>query len=59
MTGFILTGWDTQEFTANGVLGAFTLGSDLIFDPSDALFTTWDSTGSVSIAGVSFRLYSC
>ncbi len=53
-TGFSLTGWDTQSFTADGVLGAFTIGSDLVFNPGGASFTSWDTTGSVSIAGVSF-----
>jgi hypothetical protein len=50
---FGLTGWETQEFTAYGVLGAFTLGSDLVFDPMNADFTSWDSTVAVSIAGLS------
>lgn len=54
-TGFELDGWTTQEFTANGVLGAFTVGSDLVFDPTGPSFTYWDTTGSVSIAGVSFN----
>ncbi len=51
-TGFALTGWKTQKFTANGALGAFTLGSTLVFDPTGPSFTKWDSTGKVSIAGV-------
>ncbi len=54
LTKFSLTGWTKQEFTADGVLGAFTIGSDLKFNPSTAAFTSWDTTGSVSIAGVSF-----
>lgn len=53
-TGFDLSGWTTQSFTADGVLGAFTIGSTLIFSPSGAAFVSWDSTGSVSIAGVAF-----
>ncbi len=53
-TGFTLGGWNTQEFTANGTLGAFTIDSDLVFDPAAASFTKWDTTGSVSIAGVDF-----
>ncbi len=53
-TGFTLGGWNTQEFTANGTLGAFTIDSDLVFDPAGASFTKWDTTGSVSIAGVDF-----
>jgi hypothetical protein len=51
-TGFNLTGWNKQEFTADGTLGAFTISSDLEFDPAAASFTSWDTTGSVSIAGV-------
>ncbi|MCD6136270.1 hypothetical protein J7J63_06145, partial [Candidatus Bipolaricaulota bacterium] len=43
VTGFSLTGWDTQEFTADGVLGAFTIGSDLVFNPGAASFTSWDT----------------
>ena len=54
VTGFALTGWTKQAFSADGVLGAFTIGSDLVFAPATAAFTSWDSTGSVSIAGVSF-----
>jgi len=49
---FGLAGWETQEFTADGVLGAFTFGSVLVFGPSDATFTYWDSTGGVNIAGI-------
>jgi hypothetical protein len=52
-SGFDLNGWSTQSFSADGVLGAFTIGSDLVFSPSGASFTSWDTTGSVSIAGVS------
>ena len=54
VTGFTLDGWDTQAFSAVGVLGAFSIGSDLVFAPVDAEFTSWDTTGSVSIAGVAF-----
>ncbi len=53
-TGFALGGWNTQKFTANGTLGAFTLDSTLVFDPANAAFTSWDTTGKVSIAGVDF-----
>jgi len=55
VTGFDFDGWDTQAFSAVGVLGAFTIGSDLVFAPSTALFTSWDSTVGVSIAGVAFN----
>jgi hypothetical protein len=54
ISGFSLTGWKTQEFTAAGTLGAFTLASDLVFNPAAATFTSWTVNGSVSIAGVSF-----
>jgi len=53
-SGFTLAGWATQEFTANGTLGAFTFASDLVFDPAAATFTDWTVDGSVSIAGVKF-----
>jgi len=48
------TGWIAQSFAATGVLGAFSLTSDLVFAPATAAFTSWDSTASVSIAGVAF-----
>jgi len=48
------TGWTAQSFAADGVLGAFTLDSYLEFSPADALFTAWDTTVAVSIAGVAF-----
>ena len=51
---FALTGWTGQVFTVNGTLGAFTLGSVLVFNPAAATFTSWTTTGSVSIAGVTF-----
>jgi len=51
---FALTGWTGQVFNVNGTLGAFTIGSILTFNPSTALFTSWKTTGSVSIAGVTF-----
>jgi len=54
-TGFTEAGWGTQEFTANGTLGAFTMASDLVFDPGNAAFTSWDTNGSVSIAGVTLN----
>jgi hypothetical protein len=54
ISGFQMTGWKTQEFKVNGTLGAFTLASDLIFNPAAATFTSWTTTGSVSIAGVTF-----
>ena len=53
-TGFKLAGWTTQSFAVDGVLGAFTIGSTLVFAPASAAFTSWDSTVGVSIAGVAF-----
>jgi hypothetical protein len=49
-------GWTGQDFAVDGVLGAFSLGSDLVFSPAlDApAFGSWTTTVSVSIAGVSF-----
>ncbi len=55
VTGFSLTGWTKQTFSANGVLGAFTMDSDLVFAPATAAFTSWDTTGDVSIAGIAFN----
>jgi len=47
-------GWDSQDFTVEGTLGAFTLGSTLEFDPATAAFSEWDVTGGLSLAGVTF-----
>ena len=47
-------GWTDQDFAVAGVLGAFTLTSSLNFDPAIPAFSSWDTTASVSIAGVSF-----
>jgi len=55
VTVFDIDGWDAQSFSAAGVLGAFSIGSDLVFAPATAAFTSWDTTGSVSIAGVAFN----
>jgi len=49
------TGWQGQEFDVNGALGAFSIGSALVFDPATALFDSWEVTGGLSIAGVSFE----
>ncbi len=54
LSTFALTGWTGQVFNVNGTLGAFTLGSVLVFNPAAATFTSWTTTGSVSIAGVTF-----
>jgi hypothetical protein len=48
------TGFVDQVFTVDGVLGAFTLGSTLDFDPVNALFEEWNVVAGVSIAGVTF-----
>jgi len=48
------SGWVGQTFDAAGVLGAFTIGSTLEFDPSIPSFTSWEVVAGVSIAGVSF-----
>jgi hypothetical protein len=50
--GFSAAGWDTVSFTADGVLGAFTIDSDLIFDPGTAAFVSWDNVIGISLAGV-------
>jgi hypothetical protein len=49
---FGLGGWETQVFTVDGVLGAFSFASTLEFDPAVALFELWDSTMGLSIAGI-------
>jgi hypothetical protein len=50
--GFGVGGWETVSFTADGVLGAFSISSEVIFDPQTALFVSWDNTLSISLAGV-------
>jgi len=47
-------GWTGQSFEVGGALGAFTLGSTLVFDPAGATFTSWEVVGGVSLAGVTF-----
>lgn len=47
-------GWTDQDFAVSGVLGAFTLTSALGFDPGVPAFDQWNTTVSVTIAGVSF-----
>jgi hypothetical protein len=49
------TGWQAQSFTADGALGAFTIGSTLVFDPALVAFESWEVTGGLSLAGVSFE----
>jgi hypothetical protein len=55
MTGLTEAGWASQSFGAAGVLGAFSLSSDLDLDPAVG-FIGWTTTGAVSIAGVSFSM---
>jgi hypothetical protein len=47
-------GWEAQEFDVEGTLGAFTLGSALVFDPAAVAFDSWEVTGGLSLAGVTF-----
>jgi hypothetical protein len=50
------TGWISQDFAVDGALGAFTIGSALVFDPvGPAFFTSWEVTGGLSLAGVTFE----
>jgi hypothetical protein len=48
------TGWVSQEFDVAGALGAFTVGSTLVFDPATVSFDSWEVTGGLSLAGVTF-----
>jgi hypothetical protein len=48
------TGWQAQSFEVGGALGAFTIGSTLVFDPAAVAFESWEVTGGLSLAGVSF-----
>lgn len=52
---FTELGWTDQTFSADGALGAFSLGSVLDLDPAGA-FDSWEVTAGVSIAGVTFGL---
>ena len=57
-SGFALGGWTSQSFSAEGALGAFEIGSALVFNPALAAFTYWNVTSEVSIAGVTFEVES-
>ena len=46
-------GWTDQDFSAGGVLGAFSITSALDLNPN-ATFGDWTTTAKVTIAGVSF-----
>ena len=48
------TGWLEQEFAASGSLGAFTIGSTLVFDPANVEFDSWKVASGLSLAGVTF-----
>jgi hypothetical protein len=48
------TGWTEQYFVVSGSLGAFSIGSELVFDPVLVLFDSWEVTGGLSLAGVTF-----
>jgi len=47
-------GWVAQSFDVSGSLGAFTIGSGLVFDPAAVAFDSWEVTGGLSLAGVTF-----
>jgi len=47
------TGWIDQTFSAGGVLGAYSFGSSLDFDPAGS-FESWEVTAGVSTAGMTF-----
>jgi hypothetical protein len=49
------TGWLGQSFEVGGALGAFSLGSTLVFDPAAVLFESWEVVGGLSLAGVTFE----
>jgi hypothetical protein len=48
------TGWTQQDFDVTGSLGAFSIGSSLVFDPVAVAFDSWEVTGGLSLAGVTF-----
>lgn len=54
VTGVTNGVWDVQDFSFTGVLGAFTLGGTIEFDPTLIAFTELNVTSGVSIAGVTF-----
>jgi len=49
------TGWIDQTFSAGGVLGAYSFGSTLDFDPAGA-FESWEVTAGISMGGMTFDL---
>jgi len=46
------SGWHLQKFDTTGTLGAFTVNSDLVFDPSIPQMIQWVTSGELSLAGV-------
>jgi hypothetical protein len=48
------TGWLGQKFLVGGALGAFTIGSTLVFNPATPAFTSWTVEGGLNLAGVAF-----
>ncbi|MFC2095163.1 hypothetical protein ACFLSW_01835 [Candidatus Bipolaricaulota bacterium] len=50
------SGWTDQDFSAAGVLGAFSLASALDFDPVPPALGSWNTTVDISIAGVELGL---
>jgi hypothetical protein len=46
------TGWTDQAFEVVGALGAFSIGSSLVFDPVLVAFDSWEVTTGLSLAGV-------
>jgi len=54
LTQIDLTGWSSQVFSANGTIGAVTAASHLAFDPKNAAFSYWNTSVTVTLAGVDF-----
>jgi hypothetical protein len=48
------TGWQEQSFEVGGALGAFTIGTELVFDPIGVAFESWEVTSGLNLAGVAF-----
>jgi hypothetical protein len=54
-TVFDMAGWQGQSFYVDGILGAFTIASDLVFYPQSAAFGYWHTAATVNIAGVALN----
>ncbi len=48
-----LSGWKSQVFSATGTIGAVSASSHLALDPQSAAFSYWNTSTTVTIAGVS------